>query len=424
MTVFYRPQDSVLVDDIISFTATMSLNDSTTIDDLIRPRIIRPVSDTALVDDTISKRVFYRLEDTISTQDILSKRVTIAIKDEMASVDDLIMIAPVTFRPSEASSVDDVLSFRATLTTKDAAMTDDRITWTLTRAFKDTVSVDDSIKIKIIKSIKDSATVNDTITPTVYYRRLMLDEIAGNDITILFGAINIENRQLNGTLLAEYSEYLIIPNPLTGTGLLRVNDTALGFDNDGTDNNGQINIIRVPFGTYRINQTVIDIDYSSVINFTYVTTHVTDINATALFRVFDTDTTVLNTIPAIDSDILDIAGYRFDELVLNNQLTKVLNGIQEPLYNVTKMPAPVFVGVDNQNAVSATADSQYTLLYKSLNLTPNDIPEDIRAAFNQTAYDAGNFTQTTFVGVFSATAQPSFGQYLATQPFDKFNCGQ
>jgi hypothetical protein len=293
----------------------------------------------------------------------------------------------------------------------------------LTRAFKDSVSTEDAIGFMITRVIMDSISVDDITIPTVYYRRLMLDEIASNEITELVGAINIENRQLNGTLLAEHSEYRIIPNPITGTGFLQVTDGGM-FDNDGVADNGQINVIGVPFGTYRINQTMMDTDYSSVINFTYVTTHVTDINATALFRVFDRDITPPNAIPATDSDIVDIANYRFDEFVQNNNITRVLNGVQEPLNNVTEMPAPAFVGVDDQNAVLNAADTRYTLLYKNLNLTPNDSPEDIRAAFGQTAYDAGNFTGTTFVGVLSATNQTAFGQYLATQPFDRFNCGQ
>jgi len=88
------------------------------------------------------------------------------------------------------------------------------------------------------------------------------------------------------------------------------------------------------------------------------------------------------------------------------------------------MPAPAFVGVDDQNAVLNTSNARYTLLYNNLNLLPNESPEDIRDAFALTQYDAGNFTETTFVGVIAATEQSAFGQYLATTPFDKFNCGQ
>ena len=87
------------------------------------------------------------------------------------------------------------------------------------------------------------------------------------------------------------------------------------------------------------------------------------------------------------------------------------------------MPAPMVISVNNQTGVADYSGVQYTILYQNLNLTPNETPEDIRAAFSLEQYDAGNFTALTMIGVLSVTESPS-GQYIATQPVDRFNCGQ
>jgi len=219
------------------------------------------------------------------------------------------------------------------------------------------------------------------------------------------------------------NQYRILPNPFTGTGSLLVSD-GVPNDNDGIINNGQINIFPVPFDTYRVNQTLAPTGFSSLINFTFVTVHRTDLNATALFNVFDKSEDPAD-LEVLGSDILDIADNRFDEIVASTQLTLVQNGVQTQIENTTNLPSPLFIGVNNQTGAEDEAALQPSLLYKNINLGPNDTPENIRAAFALAPYDAGNFTETTFVGVFSATEEsPVYGQYLATVPFDQFNCGQ
>ena len=190
-------------------------------------------------------------------------------------------------------------------------------------------------------------------------------------------------------------------------------------------NHGQISVFPVPLGTYRINQTAAPIGYSSLINFTYATVHNTYLNATALFAVFD-KTIDPADVDSTNSDILDIADYRFDNLLNNIALTRVDAGIQTPITEVDEMPEPIFVGTNDPTDPLIIVDGQPTLLYKNLGgLAPNETPEDVRDAFALAPYDAGNFTDTTFVGVFAATtASNTVGQYLSTIPHDSFNCGQ
>jgi len=67
------------------------------------------------------------------------------------------------------------------------------------------------------------------------------------------------------------------------------------------------------------------------------------------------------------------------------------------------MPAPMVISVNNQTGVADYSGVQYTILYQNLSLTPNETPEDIRAAFALEQYDAGNFTELTMIGVLSVT---------------------
>jgi hypothetical protein len=473
-TVTYRPKDSISIQDDILKLSFLFPSDSVIIDDIIRLTILKDISDSATVHDTIKKTVTYRPKDSVIIDDQISKVVTMRVQDDMATVDDLITIAPATFRVRDLTSADDVIKktvtyrpkdvvevqenvktritkqikdtvltndlttwtltrsvkdsisvndfikFQATLTSKDTSTTDDHITWTLTRAIKDTLSINDTTKTRIIQSVKDSASIDNAVRSMItksVHDAMLIDEFINP-----MGAINIETRDGNGNLVQLANTYRIIPDPFTGTGSLLVTDGDPN-DNDSVPNNGQINIFPVPLEFYRINQTVAPTGFVSLINFTFVTVHNTDINATALFPVVDKikNLSVLN---ATKSDILDIANNRFDEIATANNLTRVRNGIHETISNVTSMPSPYFAGVNNSTAIVNAISSQYTLFYQNMTMPLNNIPEKIRIAFALAQYDAGNFTETTFVGVFAATGQFGNTQYLATIPIDKFNCGQ
>ena len=127
----------------------------------------------------------------------------------------------------------------------------------------------------------------------------------------------------------------------------------------------------------------------------------------------------------IVADIVDIdVPPGFDSLISTTNLAKVRNGIQTPIKEVTDMPAPIFAGVSNVSAIGSATAAQYSLVYQNLNLTTNEAPDVIRDAFGLTQYDPGNSTDSTFVGIFTSFQNTTFGQYIATQPLDKFNCGQ
>jgi len=381
----------------------------------------------AAIDDLIIiAPVEFRPSDTATVDDAITWELTRVLDDEIATVDDIIIIAPANFVSLDSSVVDDAIGFTVTKPFGDDATVEDSIIWTLTRVLDDEIaSIDDLIVIAPVTfRPSDTATVDDSIRWTVI--KVLDDEIATVDDSIdTLGAINIETRDELSNLVGPglTTTYRVIPNPFTGTGTLLVTDNG-GFDNDGALD-GQINLFPVPFGIYQINQTtIVPNTHFSVINFTFATVHSTDINATALFRVFDktTNPADLDTTP---SDILDIADNRFDEIVLSSQLANVLTGIETPIVATTDMSGPVFVGANDQGKVQTAVDAQSTLLYKNVVLTPNDIPENIRNAFVLAPYDAGNFTGTTMVGVLSATEESTvYGQYLATTPFDQFNCGQ
>jgi len=397
-------------------------DEAATVEDLIRvaPAIFRP-KDESTIQDVITKTVFYRIKDTVTVQDTLSKTATMRVQDEAATVEDLIRVAPAIFRPKDAATVDESMRFTAIMHTGDDASVDDTITWTLIRVFGDEVTVDDRISKTPIYRLSDSASADDIIkyTSTMVFG----DRISASDGPIrIIGSINIETRE-NGVLHPDVTQYRIIPDPFTGTGSLLVTDDGGATDYDDVANNGQISVFPVPLGTYRVNQTAAPGGYSSLINFTFATVHVSNINATALFAVFDKTNDPADLV-ATNSDILDIANYNFTELLENVALTRVDAGVQTLITQVDELPEPIFIGTNDPIGTITAANSQPTLLYKNLFIAPGESPENIRNSFAQTSYDAGNFTETTFVGVFAATENTTSSQYLATIPHDKFNCGQ
>jgi len=173
----------------------------------------------------------------------------------------------------------------------------------------------------------------------------MADTITTADSIQLKGLLNIQTRDNNDSLVPLATTYRIIPDPITGIGSLLVTDGVPGEDYDGLLN-GQISVF-VPLGIYRINQTMAPAGWSSLVNFTYTTVHPLDMNATALFRVFDPLAISPADLNNIDSDILDIANNGFDDLLSSIQLVKVNNGTKVIISKTSEMPAPIFAGANN-----------------------------------------------------------------------------
>src|SRR3990172_6784515 len=420
----YRLFDDVTTYDAISIKAMFSMFDEVGIEDKISAKLRRLILDGITVDDTISKKSMYRLFDEVGMVDGDPIKVVHiqSVNDDLAIDDAIIRKLIARSFTNSSIGIEDTISKRVFYALSDGMKINDGISRREMKSISDQVGVSDSISLIRIfygRNMQDFVGVGDSQIISMMYRKTMVDTITISDPILAKGILNIQTRDNNYNLIPSVS-YRIIPDPSTGIGSLLVTDGGSG-DYDGLPN-GQISVF-VPLGTYRINQTAVPAGLSSLVNFTYTTVHPHDMNATALFRVFNPIANNPQDLSDTDSDILDIADNGFDDLLSSIQLVNVANGTQVIISKTSNIPAPIFAGVNNTIAISNAIASQYTLLYKNLVLPPNDSPEDIISAFRQTPYDSGNFTQTTFVGVLAAT-QSASRQYLATQPFDKFNCGQ
>jgi len=178
-------------------------------------------------------------------------------------------------------------------------------------------------------------------------------------------------------------------------------------------------------GTYIINQTTIPAGVIPIITVGQISVHGTTINPTIEFIVVP-DTTIFDDSDVIDVENIDIDTDVFNEIELPIQLTIVTNGIQEAITSVDDLPTTKFAGINNASAITSATNSQSSLLYKDLSeLGRDEEASTIINEFRLNATDTGNSTSLVFIGVLSATAEsPVYGQYLATQPVDSFNCGQ
>jgi len=228
----------------------------------------------------------------------------------------------------------------------------------------DSVAAADLVSFKAsIKTLLDSASVDEFISKKVFVRLTdgaKSESTTVDDSLLLKGAILIETRNQLDELVAN-SSYRVSPNPFTGTGYLNVTDGGAG--DNGTANDGLIKVYYVPLGLYRINQTAIPGGNTTIYNFTYTTVHITDINATALFRVVNS-TTELSLQAPIEGDIVDIdVPLGFDTIISSNNLSKVRNDTRTLITEVTDMPAPIFAGVSNALAIGNATAAQYSLVF-------------------------------------------------------------
>ncbi|WP_220463407.1 prealbumin-like fold domain-containing protein [Nitrosopumilus sp. b1] len=268
--------------------------------------------------------------------------------------------------------------------------------------------------------LEDSASVNDSLTILRTRYRSVDDSMSVSDLVGLRGKLTIETR--NNTLIPG-AVYAVTPNPFTGLGSLTVTD-GLSPDSD-LSNNGSISLSDVLFGSYKLNQTQAPSGYVSITKKGLVTVHGTNVNALMKFVVVTNATDLLNS-SVIDIDNVHVDNAQFATLLSPIKLTKVKDGIQTPITKVHDLPAPKFVGKNNTIGITNATKSQYSLLYKSLaELAPNESPDTVINAFRLNATDVGNSTSLSYVGVLASTAQSTvYGQYLATQPVEQFNCGQ
>jgi len=267
--------------------------------------------------------------------------------------------------------------------------------------------------------LMDEVTTSDSVSPITVVR--LFDEVLADDILILLGVITIETKDLDGNPITGAS-YRITPNPFGGVSPYLVQDGIL--NDDDTVNDGRISVYYVPLDLYLVNRTGIALPPEPLYNFTHITVHRTDFNATGLFRVLaGADIATAN---ATEADIIDInVPPGFDSLTSSINLNKVRDGIQTPITKVSDLPPTIFAGALNSSAIDNATKAQYTLLYKNaVGLTQNESPQDIKDFFGLARYDTGNYTNATFVGVLTSTEQEVFGQYIATQPLDGFTCGK
>ena len=293
-----------------------------------------------------------------------------------------------------------------------------------TRSMVDNAAVSDSdVTTQLSRLLSNSVQVGDVISSVVYtHIRTIVDNVQFADAAIQqLGFFNIDTR--NGTLLSG-ATYTVTPNPYTGSGSLTVIDGNVATDADAT-NNGRIIVSDVPVGTYVINQTAIPSGVIPVTTIGQISVHGTAINPTITFNLVNDTTTFANS-DVIDIENVDIDIDVFAELEFPIQLTKVTNGVQETITSVDDLPTMKFAGINNTNALTNATASQSSLLYKSLSELGRDEEADtIINAFRLNATDTGNSTSLAYVGIMTATGESGvYGQYLATQPVDSFNCGQ
>ncbi|MEE8207877.1 MAG: hypothetical protein V3T88_02835, partial [Nitrosomonadaceae bacterium] len=433
MRVFYSISDTATSADLRSAKSLIRLTDgakgeSLTSADKIFKKTFQETFDSATVNDYISKRVFYSISDTATSTDLLSTKSFIRLADgakgDSVTASDRI-IRKLSQETFDAATTSDSISKKVFQTTFDTVTLADSLANKAMYRLFDSVNVGNEIKRKFKTILVESPTfIDDFISFKI--SSIIKDASAFADSIDIQGSILIETRDEADNLIPGF-EYLIKPNPFTGTGTLPVIDGVLN-DND-MQNNGQIKVYYVPLGLYRINQTSVPAGNTTLYNYTYTTVHLTDINATALFRAVDSASDLTQE-RLIEGDIVDIdVPPTFDTLTGSTNLFKVRNSTQIPIVEVTDMPAPIFAGVSNASAIGNATEMQYSLFYQNIGaLSSNERPEDISSAFGLTQYDAGtaaNATNSTFVGIFTATDEsPSYGQYVATQPLDKFNCGQ
>ncbi|RDJ30883.1 MAG: hypothetical protein DWQ17_07825, partial [Crenarchaeota archaeon] len=379
--------------------------------------------------DSITKVTsFARLfTDAVSVNDILvpSTSFNRFMTDSLAAADTLLASVQFNRAMTDSLSTDDsitkVTSFGRLFT--DSASLQDSISKSTSfrRFMTDSMSVSDPQILRTFgRILQDSASISDSITVLRTRYRSADDSLSISDLVGLRGKLTIETR--NNTLIPG-AIYRITPNPYTGFGTLTVSD-GLSPDSD-LSNNGSISLLNVLLGSYKLNQTQTPSGYVPITKKGLVTVHGTNINALMKFVVV-TNTTNLPNSGVIDIDNVNIDSNQFGTLLNPIKLTKVKNGVQTPIVKVNDLPTPKLVGKNNTIAISNATDSQYTLLYKSLaELLPNESPDSIINAFRLNATDAGNSTSLSYVGILGATAQSNvYGQYLATQPVEQFNCGQ
>ena len=398
MRVFSTTSDTVSTDDHASFKASIrTLHDSVTFAEsdifIIFITVVPP--DSANIDDSISKKVFIRLTDgtraeSTTIADLTSFKAFTNMEDT-STIDDRIS-KRVLYTVSDEVTVDDAPSFRASIRSlHDSVTNDDEISSKAIYNIEDSLTMTEPVIFSIFQTVTppELALIDDFISKKIFVR--LTDGARAESTTVdesilLKGAILIETRDENDNLIPGF-EYLVSPNPFTGIGSLTVVDGGAG-DND-TVNDGRVRVYYVPLDLYRINQTSVPAGNSSLYNFTYTTVHLTEINATALFRAVDSTTDLRFQAPIV-ADIIDIdVPPGFDSIISSTNVTKVRNGIHTQITNVTEMPAPIFAGVFNDSAKGNATAAQYSLVYLNMNLTANETPEDIQDAFGLTQYDAG-----------------------------------
>jgi len=152
--------DAVTITDQISaFTSIDTLRDSTLINDEITFTVFRfrTVEDTVDIDDSISFKAFIRLNDgvrgdSVTVEDLISAKSIIIVESEgSASLDDFITPVVLRFRTVEDTvDVDDSISFKAFIRLNDGAR-------------GDSVTIADIVSKKVSIKIEDSASIDDFI---------------------------------------------------------------------------------------------------------------------------------------------------------------------------------------------------------------------------------------------------------------------
>ncbi len=339
---------SAKLSDTIPLSAQLSIIKSTSksLSDVI------PLADKL----TIKKSTSTSLSDTIPLSDQLTekKSTSIHISDTIPLADQLSIQQSLTRSLSDAIPLADKLT----------------ITKSTSASLVDSIPLSDKLSATTQKqaTLSDSFAMTDAISYRLYRVAYLSDGIPLASPALSFGGgLIIEARDLNNVPIPG-AIYTIYPNPSGASTPLVISDgnyVAPNGDYDsysGTNNNGNVIVTKVPFGSYQINMTTIPTGYNVLGNSTIYTLHGTNFNGTTIFRMVPVGTvlanmthTTITSAPDLNATTWNTWVYSFDGKVINGSTTKTIK-------SVSTLPDIQSAGINNTSGINKAIQNQASVV--------------------------------------------------------------